>query len=1322
MNPSDDRFAALWRELIAANLISAARPQRLDGGNSDRAGSAQRSAWRTASPAGASLKLTVGITLADTFARASAFHAQLPHFTARPLFHHRATDLEVIGEEFFPGVPLDTLIATNRFTPAHADSLAQLSAALSTLTQPSDSNARDTEWNNWTRELLALPHWDATTRRLLDDTLLPALHSSLTTSAPSLRWIHGDLIGRNLLFDATATLRLIDTEFAVETHFPESDLARFHALTPGLDRIASQIAPAWPAPSVAAQLLFWLQQIEREARHNTSEYFHRWLPDRLARVHSLAESLTHTRIASPWRPPPPSPAADSAIHHHIEEARWLIDSPTHALRVAGWCHAPAPLEPIVAVVALANDTPVARTTLSPRPDVQSHFNTPAAHYSGFVLELPPVDPTATLHLAAETTSGRRDTFYSITAGDLPGRGPVHCFYSNWAAVLDPDPPASPPPETPLTFSLLLPVYNTPPDLLRACLDSVRAQHDPRWRLHVVDDASTAPHVAPLLSEYAHADSRITLHRRQANGGISRATNDALAAANGDFIVLIDHDDILRPHALSSLAARLSAEPDLDVLYSDEDKLAPDNTRTLPLLKPAFSPEFLRGVMYVGHVLCVRTTLARELNGFDPTFDGIQDYEFILRVSERTSRIGHLPRILYHWRQSPSSSALVSNVKGDIDTLQLRAVQSHLARIGDRRHPVALGGHRLRLKPPHNSTFSVREIRHSANNDLVSTLLAIARGSHEEILLFVDERAPVLSPEITTELAALAALPDSAFVSAVLVSPDSHILESGLTFSPDGQPVPVMNGFDASGDGLNGTLLCNREVAAVSPWCVALRRTALDSLAFSAGSWLDLCQQLRSRGLHHRVCAAARLVLPFAWHAYSLPGDVGASSTGDPFYNPHFARRPADYRLSPRPPHLSPSAPAILAHLETPIASRLSDGSLALRGWAFHVEGKPLRATVHAGDLHWSVSCDTPRPDVAAAHPAFPSVRSGFVLNIRLLSGTHRLTLSVDSDTPGESLLLRSTTVRVPFSAPFHRAFHSSPTSLLATQLLAAPSHPPRPLRLERFPRRRTAATAPRLAIVTPSYQHFPYLEQTIRSVLDQSVACDYVVQDGGSTDGTVDVIRRYAHRLHAFASESDSGQADAIRRGFAKTSGAPDDLMAWINSDDFYLPGALAFVQDYFARHPDVDVLYGHRIVVDDRSREIGRWFLPPHDDEILRLNDFVPQETLFWRRRLWDRLGGIDPSFNFALDWDLLLRFQAAGAKIVRVPYFLACFRVHPAQKTSAQMHSTGQAEIDALRHRTFGRAVDPAELLENTSLARYLRHSARIEFLWRTLHLRAR
>ena len=138
-------------------------------------------------------------------------------------------------------------------------------------------------------------------------------------------------------------------------------------------------------------------------------------------------------------------------------------------------------------------------------------------------------------------------------------------------------------------------------------------------------------------------------------------------------------------------------------------------------------------------------------------------------------------------------------------------------------------------------------------------------------------------------------------------------------------------------------------------------------------------------------------------------------------------------------------------------------------------------------------------------------------------------------------------------------------------------------------------------------------------------------------------------------------------------------------------PRTLRFVGEYFARNPEVDVVYGHRIIIDEQDREVGRWVMPRHDPRSLEWIDYVPQETLFWRKKVWDRAGGIDRTFQFALDWDLLLRFQDAGCRIVRLPEFLACFRVHAGQKTALDIHDTGQTEIDELRRRANGRAVGP-------------------------------
>ena len=252
-------------------------------------------------------------------------------------------------------------------------------------------------------------------------------------------------------------------------------------------------------------------------------------------------------------------------------------------------------------------------------------------------------------------------------------------------------------------------------------------------------------------------------------------------------------------------------------------------------------------------------------------------------------------------------------------------------------------------------------------------------------------------------------------------------------------------------------------------------------------------------------------------------------------------------------------------------------------------------------------------------------------------------------------------------------------------------HDPKPLVWDAALARRAGPGqgGPRIAMVTPSFGQRDFLGRTLGSVIEQAYPnLLYVVQDGGSTDGSVDVIRAHAGRLHAWTSEKDAGQADAIRRGFARVEGdlGPDDAMAWLNSDDLLAPGALAFVGRYFAEHPEVDVIYGHRIIIDENDGEVGRWVMPRHDPETLEWIDYVPQETMFWRKRAWDLAGGIDPTFQFALDWDLLARFQQAGCRMVRVPWFLGAFRVHSAQKTSQAIHTTGAEEMRRIRERFHG------------------------------------
>ena len=249
---------------------------------------------------------------------------------------------------------------------------------------------------------------------------------------------------------------------------------------------------------------------------------------------------------------------------------------------------------------------------------------------------------------------------------------------------------------------------------------------------------------------------------------------------------------------------------------------------------------------------------------------------------------------------------------------------------------------------------------------------------------------------------------------------------------------------------------------------------------------------------------------------------------------------------------------------------------------------------------------------------------------------------------------------------------------------------PRPLVWDKLPKPRLPVERlPQIGLVTPSYGQPAFIESTLLSVLNQDYPkLRYVVQDGGSKDASPAIIARHAARLAHWESVSDQGQADAVRKGFAHLEGqlAPDDLMAWLNSDDFIAPRALRYVAEYFATHPEVDCVYGHRIIIDPEDRDIGRWIMPPHEARSLEWIDYVPQETMFWRKRAWDLVGGVDTSFQFALDWDLLARFTQAQLCIIRLPYFLGCFRVHQAQKTSAAIHTTGADEMARVRTRFHG------------------------------------
>jgi len=269
------------------------------------------------------------------------------------------------------------------------------------------------------------------------------------------------------------------------------------------------------------------------------------------------------------------------------------------------------------------------------------------------------------------------------------------------------------------ISVIMPVYNPPLEFLDKAIWSVRNQLYPQWELCIADDASPSQAVRDLLTQHAAADVRIHLVFRTENGHISKASNSALEIATGEFIAMLDHDDQISEHALYLAAEALNQTPTLDFLYSDQDKIDTNGVRYDPYFKPDFNPDLLRSQNYVDHLAVFRTSLVRELGGWRPEFDGSQDYDLALRVTEKIlpSQIGHIPHVLYHWRAVPGSLAIDASAKSYAPQRSREALADHIKRLGLQAEVTS-----------HYPHFSIHRVIYSLHEEpLVSVIIPTKDG-------------------------------------------------------------------------------------------------------------------------------------------------------------------------------------------------------------------------------------------------------------------------------------------------------------------------------------------------------------------------------------------------------------------------------------------------------------------------------------------------------------------------------------------------------------------------------------------------------------------
>jgi len=459
------------------------------------------------------------------------------------------------------------------------------------------------------------------------------------------------------------------------------------------------------------------------------------------------------------------------------------------------------------------------------------------------------------------------------------------------------------PRRPL-LSIVMPVFNSPAKWLQRAIDSVQEQLYPEWELCIADDGSTAAHIRPLLEENRERDSRVRVVFRERSEGIAAASNSAFALARGEWIVLLDHDDELPEEALYLFAREILRDPEVRLLYSDEDKIDEEGRRFCPYFKPDFSPDLLLSQNCINHLGVYQADLFRSLGGFRGGFDGSQDYDLALRFVEKLKprQIRHIPRVLYHWRAIASSGAAREEAKPYAYEAARRAIRDHLERRGERAEvlPTRIPwGHRVRRRAPADLPVSlllgvggdpeglpkaiealrrgtallesellvvgrsgeqgpegVRFLAHPAELDGPSLWNWAARQAKGEVLIFLEAPAEPKGEGWLEELASQAVRPKVGAVGTRILAPDGRVAEAGVMIGLGWSAGAAFQGWSSESIGYFGQAVQIRNPSAVSAACLATRRAVWEECGgfdegYGRDLWdIDYCLRLREK--HYRI--------------------------------------------------------------------------------------------------------------------------------------------------------------------------------------------------------------------------------------------------------------------------------------------------------------------------------------------------------------------------------------------------------------------------------------------------------------------------------------
>ena len=382
-------------------------------------------------------------------------------------------------------------------------------------------------------------------------------------------------------------------------------------------------------------------------------------------------------------------------------------------------------------------------------------------------------------------------------------------------------------QSPPKISIVTPVHNTDIAVLYECIISIRAQAYPYWQFILVDDGSSNIDTLDLLKSGLCKDPRIQVHFAKQSQGISSATNMAIAKAQGDYVVFLDHDDRLALDALYLIAEEIQNHPEVDIIYSDRDMISPKGKRYMYLFKPCWSPETLLAGNYIFHLMCYRRSLINQLGGLRSEFDGSQDYDLILRAAETQPQIRHIKTVLYHWRQHHSSVALDSGAKDYAFEAGVKALNAAMQRRAIAGKAVEItslwrGNYQLDLQCPEPPEIEVLNIASDLPIEDYTQYINQTIKANKPYIAIISQ---ALTPENENALGQLAAwlkIEGVALATGSIITEHQLIDYAGATYQKDGGLMIAYQGWPISEPGYMAVTKLTRNISAPHPFCVVIR--------------------------------------------------------------------------------------------------------------------------------------------------------------------------------------------------------------------------------------------------------------------------------------------------------------------------------------------------------------------------------------------------------------------------------------------------------------------------------------------------------------------